>query len=557
MPSDKLVSALLDKIKEGEGSKHLIIEGFPRSREEGLEFEAQFHPIQKIINLVCDDVVLVKRLSKGTNLCYLDGKHTVESASQAVESPKKALEDALHFYESFGVVRNVPSSKDPDEVYEMVKRAMLPQVIFLYGAPTTGKSTVARQLADKIGYELVSLNSFYKRFKITDHLSAVNELIAHLKFSNRSFFIIDDLLPTREEYNIFVGQLGEPFRIFYFDAPKDEVERNIHNYNSEAEAKPALERFLHFVEHRQSLTQQFKDRGYYVRINAVQPLEDITNDIIAQLHPKVLATHYTNQEEEEFVRRLAAEKQWTILDVEHLISGHSRRSTPIGRKISGLQESKKPLAPKHKLDSLKNSLFTSGVQKVLLTGMGEHLDLYESFEHELFPIRMLSIEFEKRKKFLPEDHPLLYFFERGDLLRITNPRVDLVDAKLNRGVNYGVVFGPTSAGKTFLSKAIAKIYGFVLIEWEPTLTAIKEKYPGDEETVPFSKVLRYFKEQFTANSRRTFIFDGFQFEKNFDEFINELGAPSFLINLQVEKPVLVKRTRAKEGADVNAELGEE
>ena len=132
-----------------------------------------------------------------------------------------------------------------------------------------------------------------------------------------------------------------------------------------------------------------------------------------------------------------------------------------------------------------------------------------------------------------------------------------MDAKLHRGVNYGIVFGPTSAGKTFLSKAIAKIYGFVLIEWEPTLVTIKEKYPSEEETVPFPKILKYFKDLFAAHPRRTFLFDGFQPEKNLDNFIEELGAPSYLITLQVEKPILVKRTRAKEGADVNAEVGEE
>lgn len=138
-----------------------------------------------------------------------------------------------------------------------------------------------------------------------------------------------------------------------------------------------------------------------------------------------------------------------------------------------MTESKKPLAPKHKLDALKNSLFTSGVQKALLVNMGKHLDLYESFEHELFPIRMLDVDFGKHRAFLPEDHPRLYFFERGDLLKIGDDRLDLVDARLNKGVNYCIIFGPTSAGKTFVSKAIAKLYGFVLIEWEPTLAIIK------------------------------------------------------------------------------------
>jgi uridine kinase len=106
-------------------------------------------------------------------------------------------------------------------VYEKVKQAMLPQIIFLYGAPKTGKTTVAKHLADRIGYELVELGNFYKHSNHRDRLAAVNELIHHLKFSNKSYFVIDDVLPTKEEYTIFAHQLGEPFRIFSFEAPKD------------------------------------------------------------------------------------------------------------------------------------------------------------------------------------------------------------------------------------------------------------------------------------------------------------------------------------------------
>ncbi len=72
------------------------------------------------------------------------------------------------------------------------------------------------------------------------------------------------------------------------------------------------------------------------------------------------------------------------------------------------------------------------------------------------------------------------------------------------------------------------------------------------EEVPFGKVVKYFKELFEKNSRKTFIFDGFVPEKNFDNFVKELGVPGFFVNLRVEKPVLIKRTRGREGGDVNA-----
>lgn len=96
---------------------------------------------------------------------------------------------------------------------------------------------------------------------------------------------------------MFLNQLGLPYRIFYFDASKDEVERNIHNYGTEAEEKADLDRFVHFIENRPSLSQLWKDSSYFVRINAVQPLEDITRDIMWELRPTVLATHYSREAE--------------------------------------------------------------------------------------------------------------------------------------------------------------------------------------------------------------------------------------------------------------------
>lgn len=56
----------------------------------------------------------------------------------------------------------IKNEDDPDEVYENVKKILLPKIIFLYGPPKNGKSEIAKQLESRIGYKYINLRSFYQ-----------------------------------------------------------------------------------------------------------------------------------------------------------------------------------------------------------------------------------------------------------------------------------------------------------------------------------------------------------------------------------------------------------
>ena len=69
----------------------------------------------------------------------------------------------------------------------------------------------------------MSLEDFNKEHGGTDKFTNLNSLIEHLRFDSKRFFVIDDLLEDREQYNILVSELGEPYKLFSFEAQKDEV----------------------------------------------------------------------------------------------------------------------------------------------------------------------------------------------------------------------------------------------------------------------------------------------------------------------------------------------
>lgn len=87
----------------------------------------------------------------------------------------------------------------------------------------------------------------------------------------------------------------------------------------------------------------------------------------------------------------------------------------------------------------------------------------------------------------------------------------------------------------------------MLIDWEPTLAVVKEKYLTETEKgleeIPFNRVIQYFRD--LAAKKETVVMDGFALEKNFEQFVREVGAPSWVVNVKVDKPVLIRRTRVK------------
>lgn len=72
------------------------------------------------------------------------------------------------------------------------------------------------------------------------------------------------------------------------------------------------------------------------------------------------------------------------------------------------------------------------------------------------------------------------FIERGDYIKITNNIPELFEDRIQKGYDYAIVFGAPASGKTTLSRSLAKAQDYLLVEWEPTLNTVKDKYCTEE-----------------------------------------------------------------------------
>lgn len=124
---------------------------------------------------------------------------------------------------------------------------------------------------------------------------------------------------------------------------------------------------------------------------------------------------------------------------------------------------------------------------------------------------------------------------------------------------YLFVTGAPCAGKTTASKYIASEFGYKHIEYEPYVASIKEKLiaPEDGEELPFRKIIAHFNTLVAESGSSPLVIDGINLDlKEVENWVKVVGPPTVL-NLKVEEKELTRRTRKKNEADVNAEVGEE
>lgn len=119
--------------------------------------------------------------------------------------------------------------------------------------------------------------------------------------------------------------------------------------------------------------------------------------------------------------------------------------------------------------------------------------------------------------------------------------------ELDHQVEYWVVNGPGTCGKTSVAKYVAAEFGFKLVEFQAEAAAAKEKIakPEDGEEVPAHRYVTYFGNMIRSNPGTIYIFDSLPYNNaDLQLWISEIGCPN-IINLKADPNQLIKRMRKK------------
>lgn len=80
--------------------------------------------------------------------------------------------------------------------------------------------------------------------------------------------------------------------------------------------------------------------------------------------------------------------------------------------------------------------------------------------------------------------------------------------------------------------------------------------PEDGEELPARKVIQHFRQLLSNDKNSTYVIDGLPYAgKDIENWIAAIGSPN-VINLEVETPEQIKRSRKKAEADLAAEVNE-
>lgn len=567
---DQLVVGLLKKKIRGAKSQKYLIDGFPRNIAQAKLLERELKEMDLILNLHVDEDVLVQRL--------LERSKTSGRADDNPETIKKRIktfhdetEPVIEYYKKFGKIKHIDSSKSVDEVYQQVRKAIKPNLIFFWGPPGVGKSSAAQALHKKTGYLYVDFEEFARQHKCKTQQEKTNKFIQYCNTVPHKCIVVDSFFTDLDQTKVFFTHFAEPQTIFFLNASKDDVMQNIHNYyKTEKERDYQKQCYRDFVAQRDQIYQFLHKKTYFKQIDASQTLNNIIFNCLEYLRPLTLVSfdHHNQDLSQEYYDLLEKQRGFITCDIDQMCEDEIERGTSLGRRMQAFQNSGQNIPPKFKIELVSKVMFNEPDNtKFLFYKFPSNQIEFTAFESELYPIDYL-LSFQRKNQrhdYKGDLSPQIEFFANGKEIIIDDLSLSKLDYYINPQPKYGIIIGPQFSGKTTLSDQLKRQFGFEVIDWQPYLDDLKTKLSTEEnpiEEVTYPMAENHFADRLdpaknNLSKRPLLVFDGFYSawtEEQLQKFINRLGLPQFVLSIQVSKDNLVKRTKIKKEAE---ELDEE
>jgi adenylate kinase family enzyme len=100
----------------------------------------------------------------------------------------------IAMYERFGKVHEIDGVRDPNDIYEDSRKAVLPQVSFLIGPQGAGKSVLGKALSERTNMKMLNFPEFVRENNLTkkDDETQTTALIAHLSKELQPRVLLED-----------------------------------------------------------------------------------------------------------------------------------------------------------------------------------------------------------------------------------------------------------------------------------------------------------------------------------------------------------------------------
>ena len=440
---DDMVIELLQKAMGRSPHFKFLIDGFPRNEAQAAMFESEVCPCDFVVHLDCDNGTMVRR-------CRESGRGRIDDELLAVRRRLRTWEEktkpVIDLYEKAAMVKTVDASGAREHVYADVKRAFMPQVVFVLGGPGCGKGTQCAKIVAEFGYTHLSagdllraevargspdgqmIDSMIRNGQIVPVEVTLNLLKRAMAAAANDKFLIDGFPRAIDQAMAFEEQVGPCAFTLFLDCPEEIMrdrllERGKSSGRVDDNEATIVKRFKVFQMQSMPVVNYFSRRGRVKMIaatdsadNHVRSRDEIYEQVRQCFAPEVVfvlggpgsgkGTQCSN---------IVREFGYTHLSAGDLLRAEVARGSTDGVMIQEMMTLGKIVPVEVTLNLLKKAMDKNhATNKFLIDGFPRAIDQAVAFEEQVGPCAFtLFLD-------CPEDVMRSRLLERGK----TSGRVD-------------------------------------------------------------------------------------------------------------------------------------
>ena len=538
---------------------------------QATKFETTICECQLVLNFSVPEEIIYQRLVKRAEAeNRADDKEDV--IRKRIEEYNSKTMLPLEYYNKLGKVKEVRSIGTPLEDYQQVLKAILPQLYFIIGSKSSGKTAVSKYLADRTNMKYINFQQFASQKSFipfrNNPVLITQELIKHLHTEYSTRIVIDGFPEVAQQLQYFLSNAVEPDKVIFIKAHESrclKLNEELGSKNSEY-VTPAilyklLKEFYPIGKEIENLCIKKKVPFLAVENKEGMALKELQAIVAGHVNPEILLVRSNENSREEgseellqgMMMEMKTNHQYKILDVPPMRKEEISRLTAIGEEMIQYTSKGKIIPAECTIKLLKKVIYSVAKHnKFILKGFPEEVDQLVLFEQMCGKI--------KRE----------YYFYGKDQLKFNNPSTATIETYMQREgrltplndfdyekinqyegtqLQYVLILGFEQSGKTTSAKRISGC-GYKLLTLGDIKTVLQnrgktEEVPAENVNVTFDQMVAELKKQTVEreNKKEKFVFDDLPMDKMDDmkKIISAIGPPAYLIELVCNPEEIKKR----------------
>lgn len=485
----------------------------------------------------------------------------------------------VEYYTKFGKVRRIDATGDVNDVYAETRKAVIPQLMFLIGPKACGKSTIAKNMAERTNMKHMDFLQWRKDcgLKDADDEEVCAKLIDSLAREIKPRVVIESFPQNEFQAKFFLRNCKPPANVFgltcSIDISQERMQQRGESSAGYVSSAILSQQIREYTESSKNLIPCLKAATNFAEISTEGAFDKTMDLVNSKFEPCVIHIRpgaSSNDLRKEITEKLSEEHGFINLDVNALIRDENERRTEIGQEMHAMVQNNRIIPAEMMVRMLKKIIYSGSTDqtKFILTSFPDIIEQAKEFETNCSRISAIIYSTTDDPIVEIKNNNLSLFnidslFQKEFRLRtMSSWDYSVFEEKLGKKVEYGVVIGPPNSGKTTLAGVLKAKLDYQVIDMEAIRNKIRagmtneDGEPVEPDTeVPIAEVekaiVAMIDEGKSSTKRMKYVFDGYVHAdaEKFNAFVQPFGAPTFLLCLETSKQFLKDRYKEKNNGE--------